>query len=93
VIFLKSPVACLTDDRVYSKLKKAIYLQLAKCRVEREAADLKQKALECYSAFVDSKNAEMLFGSLEHEVERLRNRLDRPFSVPSARSSPCKFDS
>ena len=69
-------------------------LQLAKRRAEREAADLKQQALKYVITIGSNIDAtDISRGSLEREVERLRNRLDRPSSVLSPASSPRKFDS
>ena len=69
-------------------------LQLAKRRVEREAADHKQKALkyEPLSLSLPASDFDLppfsfFLYSLQREVERLRNRLERP---SSATSSPRK---
>lgn len=62
-------------------------LQTAKRRAEREAADHKQKTLRFVIVLLPvSHQANQPF-SLERELERLRNRLDRP---PSGFGSPGK---
>lgn len=81
-------VATLTSLMLSGQQTNESELQLAKRRVEREAADHKQKALryEPVSLFLSVSDFN-LARSLQREVERLRNRLERP---SSATSSPRK---